>query len=247
MSNTRRTPANRRRSFRVRQISGTAVSAAPVGSGVAATTQAASAPQTSAGPTWNASGAETTQPAPVQPAPQYGQAYPQNSRQPLLTAPNGDYSPGPIFAPDSPFNGGPPDGGEQAPLLDFSVLAEEAMTGRVMFGVGINSDSGLVGQATIDEQNFDWSRFPTSWEDIRNGTALRGDGQHFRLEAMPGTQVSRYSVSFQDPYMFNTPVALGLSGFYYDRIYYRVHGSASRRPRFSGLRLHPRLDRHHCL
>jgi outer membrane protein insertion porin family len=202
----------------------TAIGATPVGVGGVTTTQAASAPQTSAGSAWNAAGAETsTQPAPVQPAPPYGQSYPQNSRQPLLNAPNGNYDPGPIFAPDSPFNGGQPDGPSldlQAPLLDFSVMAEEAMTGRIMFGVGINSDSGLVGQATIDEQNFDWTRFPTSWEDVRNGTAFRGAGQHFRLEAMPGTQVSRYSVSFQEPYLFNTPVALGLSGFYYTRIFY---------------------------
>ena len=225
----------------------TAVSAAPVGSGVAATTQAASAAQTSAGPTWNASGAETTQPAPVQPAPQYGQAYPQNSRQPLLTAPNGDYSPGPIFAPDSPFNGGPPDGGEQAPLLDFSVLAEEAMTGRVMFGVGINSDSGLVGQATIDEQNFDWSRFPTSWEDIRNGTALRRDGQHFRFEAMPGTQ--RIAIFGQLPRSLHVQHAGGprperflLRPHLHEYTDQRLGGRVS-----LGYAVHPRLDRHHCL
>ena len=103
--------------------------------------------------------------------------------------------------------------------LRYTVTAEEAMTGRLMFGVGVNSDAGLVGTITLDEQNFDWTRFPNSWEDIRNGTAWRGAGQHLQLQAMPGTQVQRYSASFQEPYLFNTPVALGLSGFYYTRIY----------------------------
>ena len=93
------------------------------------------------------------------------------------------------------------------------------MTGRLMFGIGVNSDAGLVGSVTLDEQNFDWSRFPTSWEDIRNGTAFRGAGQRFRLEAMPGTQVQQYSVSFQNPYLNDTQVSLGLSGFYFNRIY----------------------------
>ena len=46
---------------------------------------------------------------------------------------------------------------------------------------------------------------PHSWEDIRNGTALRGAGQRFRIEAVPGTQVQRYMINFQEPYLFDTP------------------------------------------
>ena len=89
-----------------------------------------------------------------------------------------------------------------------------------MFGVGVNSDAGLVGSIVLDEQNFDWTRCPTSWEDIRNGTAWRGAGERFRIEAVPGTQVQRYMVNFQEPYLFDDAnVSLGLSGYYYDRIY----------------------------
>jgi len=88
-----------------------------------------------------------------------------------------------------------------------------------MFGVGVNSDAGLVGSVVIDEQNFDWTRFPRSWEDVRNATAFRGAGQRFRLEAVPGTLVQRYMANFQEPYFLNTAVSLGLSGYYYDRLY----------------------------
>ena len=136
------------------------------------------------------------------------------------------YLPGPIFSESSPFRGGPPGGGTLAEPLPFNVGAEEAMTGRLQLGVGVNSDAGLVGSLILDEQNFDWTRFPTSWEDIRNGTAFRGAGQRFRIQAMPGiatiagTQpAQQYSVTFQDPYIFDTQVSLGLSGFYYNRIY----------------------------
>ena len=31
--------------------------------------------------------------------------------------------------------------------------------------------------------------------------------------------MQRYLVNFQEPYLFNTPVAMGLSGYYYTRIY----------------------------
>jgi outer membrane protein insertion porin family len=77
----------------------------------------------------------------------------------------------------------------------------------------------LVGSAVIDEQNFDWTRIPRSWQDVVSGTAFRGAGQHFRLEAMPGTQFQRYLVSFTEPYLWDTPVLLGLNGSYFVRAY----------------------------
>ncbi len=159
------------------------------------------------------------QAAPVQPAPAYGQPWPSQAPQRPVDSPQGPYVPGSIFSEGSPFRDGPPDGGEMLQPLPFSVLAQEAMTGRLMFGVGVNSDAGLVGSITLDEQNFDWTRFPTSWEDVRNGTAFRGGGERLRLEAMPGTQLQRYMIDFTEPYAFGAPVSLGLSGYYYTRVY----------------------------
>jgi outer membrane protein insertion porin family len=107
------------------------------------------------------------------------------------------------------------------PLIDLPmrIAPEETQTGRLMFGVGVNSDAGLVGNITVDEQNFDWRQFPTSWQDIVEGRAFRGAGERFRLELVPGTQVQRYSVTFQEPYLNNQPVSLGLNGYYYERLY----------------------------
>ncbi len=103
--------------------------------------------------------------------------------------------------------------------IDLDVMLEEAQTGRIMFGVGVNSDSGLLGNIVIDEQNFDLFRWPTGLDDWRNGQAFRGAGQQFRLEALPGTELQRYSMSFADPYLFNSSVSFGLSAFYYERQY----------------------------
>jgi len=88
-----------------------------------------------------------------------------------------------------------------------------------MLGAGVNSNAGLVGSIIVDEQNFDWRRIPTSWEDFRSGRAFRGAGQKFRIEAAPGTQVSRYMFNFAEPYLFDTPVGFGLSGYYFKRFY----------------------------
>ena len=67
--------------------------------------------------------------------------------------------------------------------------------------------------------NFDLFRPPTSWADIANGTAWRGGAQQFRIEAVPGAQVSRYLVSWRDPYFLDQNFSLGVSGFYYQRFF----------------------------
>lgn len=109
---------------------------------------------------------------------------------------------------------------EVLPALPINVNTEETQTGRFMFGVGVNSNAGVVGSIVIDEQNFDWRRWPNGVEDWRNGTAFRGAGQHFRIELAPGTQMSRYLVSFNNPYLFDTNVSYGMSAYYYQRFYY---------------------------
>ena len=104
-------------------------------------------------------------------------------------------------------------------FVDIDTYLSEARSGRLMFGVGVNSDAGLVGNIVLSEQNFDILRPPTSWSDIANGTAWRGGGQKFKIEAMPGTQVSRYLVDWQDPYFMDSNFNLGVSGFYFTRYY----------------------------
>lgn len=129
-----------------------------------------------------------------------------------------------VVFPDRPlpgdmsvFSDRPPD--EEPLELPLQPMVEEARTGRMMFSVGVNSDAGVIGSAIIEEQNFDWTRWPRSWRDIIEGRAWRGAGQRFRLEAVPGTLVHRYLISFSDPYFMNRNVTFGLSGFYYRRNY----------------------------
>ena len=185
--------------------------------------------------------------APVTPSPKVGndQWSRQGPERPVA-GPNGAYVPGPIFSENSLFRDNPPDAGPPPRPLTINISTEETMTGRLMFGVGINSDAGLVGQVVLDEQNFNWARLPTSWEDIADATAWRGAGQRLRIQAMPGTQVQNYSVNFTEPYMFGTQVSLQLGGYYYNRIYneytdQRLGGSIG-----FGYAIHSRpLRRHH--
>jgi outer membrane protein assembly complex protein YaeT len=99
------------------------------------------------------------------------------------------------------------------------VQVQETHTGSLMFGIGVNSDAGLVGSVVLNEKNFDILRPPTSLEDILEGRAFRGGGQEFRIEAVPGTQLQRYTVSWREPFLFDSPYSLGLNGYYYQRSY----------------------------
>jgi outer membrane protein insertion porin family len=102
---------------------------------------------------------------------------------------------------------------------DILVQVQETPTGSLIFGVGVNSDAGLTGSIVLNERNFDITRWPTSFEDLLSGHAFRGAGQEFRIEAVPGTQLQRYTVSWREPYLFDSQYSLGLSGYYWDRHY----------------------------
>jgi outer membrane protein assembly complex protein YaeT len=102
---------------------------------------------------------------------------------------------------------------------DILVEVKEANTGSLIFGVGVNSDAGLTGSIVLNERNFDITRFPTSLDDLLSGNAFRGAGQEFRLEAMPGTQVQRYTATFREPFLFDSPYSLTTTGYYLQRQY----------------------------
>ena len=105
-------------------------------------------------------------------------------------------------------------------FADLDVIVAETQTGRINFGGAYNSDNGIVGQFTIDEQNFDWRRFPKNFGEILDGTAWRGGGQTFRLELVPGANLERYLVSFAEPHFRGTDISFSASGYLFQRQYF---------------------------
>lgn len=105
------------------------------------------------------------------------------------------------------------------PVKDILVQVQEAPTGSLLLGVGVNSDAGLTGSIVLNERNFDICRPPLSLDDLLSGRAFRGRGQEFKLEAVPGTRFQRYTASFREPSLFDSPYSLGTSAYYYTRGY----------------------------
>jgi outer membrane protein insertion porin family len=102
-------------------------------------------------------------------------------------------------------------------VKDIRVHVRETRTGSFMVGGSFNTDAGVTGNITLNERNFDILRWPTSIDDIRNGRAFRGGGQELRIEAAPGTQFQRYSVTWREPYLLDTPFGLTVSGYFFQR------------------------------
>jgi outer membrane protein assembly factor BamA len=73
------------------------------------------------------------------------------------------------------------DGDKDEQFKDVLVTVEEDATGSLEVGLGWDTEDGLVLGLALDERNFDFSRLPTSWDDLRGGDAFRGGGQHVRL------------------------------------------------------------------
>ena len=95
----------------------------------------------------------------------------------------------------------------------------EAPTGSLMLGVGASSFQGLSGNFIVHEKNFDITAFPRTLGELTGGQAFRGAGQDLRIELSPGTLYNRALVSFREPYLFNLPIGLNISGYGFTRLY----------------------------
>lgn len=108
--------------------------------------------------------------------------------------------------------------GEAPDYRDAVVQVTEGQTGMIMLGAGVASDSGVIGQISYDQRNFDITDLPESWSELITGKAFRGAGQRFRVMLSPGTRWSSYTVGFTEPYLFDRPVSLDTSFNSYTRL-----------------------------
>jgi outer membrane protein assembly complex protein YaeT len=91
---------------------------------------------------------------------------------------------------------------------DAQVNIQEGQTGMVMLGAGVSSDNGIIGQLIFEQRNFDIKDWPENFSDFITGKAFKGAGQNLRIAIEPGTQLSRYSINFTDPYFHDKPITL---------------------------------------
>jgi outer membrane protein insertion porin family len=112
----------------------------------------------------------------------------------------------PINSPGNPE-------GQRDALLEV----QEGPTGKYSLGAGVSTNSGLVGQLSIEQSNFDITNWPHNFDELVRGQSFKGAGQYFQLLLEPGTQFQRYRLTFQEPYLFDTPYSFSNDLYYFTR------------------------------
>lgn len=91
--------------------------------------------------------------------------------------------------------------GSSPEAMDLNVKVKEKPTGMLSVGGGYSSDDGVFVGGNILERN------------------LFGRGQYLALKASLGGETSRYSLSFTEPWLFDTPLSAGFDIYNWYREY----------------------------
>ena len=173
-----------------------------------------------------APGGYSTQP-PIVGAPPSGSIYPPN-----YTPPPAGYAQGGPLAPGNaaPGYGAEPEGlpspspeplfaPDDRPRIPRGHLLERGPDRPIHVWCGRQLERGPGRLDHVGRAELRLAAIPDQLGRLPQRPAFRGAGQKFRIEAAPGTQVSRYMFNFAEPYLLDTPVSFGLSGYYFKRFY----------------------------
>ena len=107
--------------------------------------------------------------------------------------------------------------GEMPGMRDALVDVTEADTTTILFGVGVTSNSGVVGSISVEQRNFDLFDWPRTAGEFFKGRSFRGAGQILRLSIEPGTELTRGRIEFREPYLLDKEIGFGTGLYVFER------------------------------
>ena len=107
---------------------------------------------------------------------------------------------------------------DNSDVRDLLVEVNEQQTAKFIVGAGVTSNSGLLGQISYEQRNFDIGNWPANAGELFSSRAFTGAGQTFRVSLEPGTELTRARVDFIEPYLFDQPYSFGASGYLSQRL-----------------------------
>ncbi|MCH7873548.1 MAG: BamA/TamA family outer membrane protein, partial [Planctomycetes bacterium] len=108
--------------------------------------------------------------------------------------------------------------GDAPGVRDIIIDVEEAdKAGDFIFGAGVTSNNGLIGNIVLDMKNFDLADKPRTWSELLRLRSFFGGGQRLRIELQPGTLVSRYRLDFTEPYFMEKPIRFDFNAYLFRR------------------------------
>lgn len=96
-------------------------------------------------------------------------------------------------------------------------VEENPQTNQFIAGVGLSSNSGVLGNIVLENTNFDLFDRPRNWSEFFKGRSFRGAGQTMRISLEPGTELSRFRIDFREPYLMDKPIGFGTSLYLFER------------------------------
>ncbi|MCJ7544134.1 MAG: BamA/TamA family outer membrane protein, partial [Phycisphaerae bacterium] len=101
-------------------------------------------------------------------------------------------------------------------VRDVAVVVEEGDTAQILLGVGVNTNSGLVGNITYIERNFDILGWPGRARPP-GSPPFKGAGQRLTISVEPGVEMSEAYVDWFEPRLGDSHLSLGQRVFFFDR------------------------------
>ena len=91
------------------------------------------------------------------------------------------------------------------------VNVKEGRTGMLRFGGGFGANSGLFGDVSYTDKNFNIFDLPKDWKDFVSGNAFRGGGHTITLRFSPGFQRTEGMISYNNPAVYDSGYSMGFS------------------------------------
>ncbi len=107
--------------------------------------------------------------------------------------------------------------GQLPEVRDVIIRVKEGKTAQFLVGVGVSSSSGLLGNISFRQRNFDILGWPRSWRQFMRGEAFKGAGQTLSIVAEPGVELMRLYINWFEPYLMDQPYSLGVKSFLFTR------------------------------
>ena len=107
--------------------------------------------------------------------------------------------------------------GDEPGVRDVMVEVAEAQTTTLLFGIGVTSNSGVIGNISMENRNFNLMGPPKSFSELFTNRAFKGAGQRLKMQFEPGTELTRGRIDFREPYLLDMPVSLGVSAYLFQR------------------------------
>jgi outer membrane protein insertion porin family len=106
--------------------------------------------------------------------------------------------------------------------VDLAIDVQEGDTGSFLWGAGFSTGAGVQGRIQFTKRNFDLFRLPSSFnpvtiiDEVIHNKAFHGAGQELELFLAPGSEISMFRISFDEPDLFGShfdTIGMTVQGF----------------------------------